>query len=144
MLMYHPTSSLLFSANNVAAVMALTLFVSLAVLPASSAHQHNGRVDWDALELTPDQANDIQQLDRQWETTYQRIHPQIEKDQARLKELIEAPDTQPEEVMHVQNRLQRNRHQLHQSATRIFMKKKHRLNPPQRKQLYTLMQGPGR
>lgn len=110
-----------------------------SVAVAHPGHGQHGDVNWQALQLTPQQNNAMQQLDRQWEGTYQRLHPQIEHDQAQLRQLMEAPNASPQRVMQVQNRLQRNRHQLHQSATRIFMKKKHRLTPPQRKELSRMM-----
>lgn len=96
-------------------------------------------VPWHALDLTPQQTQSMQQLDTQWQGTYSQLQPQIEQDQTTLKRLIQAPSADSEQVMHVQNRLQRNRDALHQSATRIFMEKKGRLTPEQRQRLHKMM-----
>jgi Spy/CpxP family protein refolding chaperone len=82
----------------------------------------------------------MQQLDTQWQGSYSQLQPQIEQDQTTLKRLIKAPSADSEQVMHVQNRLQRNRDALHQSATRIFMEKKERLTPEQRQRLHKMME----
>ncbi|MDH4378931.1 MAG: Spy/CpxP family protein refolding chaperone [Vampirovibrionales bacterium] len=91
------------------------------------------------LDLTPQQTQSMQKLDDQWQGSYSQLQPQIEQDQTTLKRLIQAPSANSEQVMHVQNRLQRNRDALHQSATRIFMEKKERLTPEQRQRLHKMM-----
>ena len=97
-------------------------------------------VPWQALDLSPQQVQSMQQLDSQWQGTYSQLQPQIEQDQSTLKRLINSPTADSEQVMHIQSRLQRNRDALHQSATRIFMEKKERLTPEQRQRLHKMME----
>jgi Spy/CpxP family protein refolding chaperone len=115
------------------------LLAFVGVVTAVKAAGWADSVPWQALDLTPQQAQTMQQLDAQWQGTYSQLQPQIEQDQTTLKRLIQSPSADSEQVMHVQTRLQRNRDALHQSATRIFMEKKERLTPQQRQRLHKMM-----
>ncbi|MFN8614810.1 MAG: Spy/CpxP family protein refolding chaperone [Vampirovibrionales bacterium] len=115
--------------------------VFMALLSYSVAWSDSTNAPWHTLNLTPQQETRIQELDTQWQATYTQLQPQIEQDQATLRKLIQSPNSDANQVMHVQTRLQRNRDALHQSATRIFMEKKERLTPEQRQRLHRMMGG---
>ncbi len=111
----------------------------LTPMPPAQAHHGKPHINWAALDLSGEQHQRLQQLDTQWAQTYNRLHPQIKQDQDTLRQLMESPDATPEAMMRVQNRLERNRHQLHKSATRILMQKKQSLTDDQRQQLHDMM-----
>ncbi len=122
-----------------ALVVALLCISTVFFSPLASAHHGKPHINWEDLDLSDEQTQRLHQLDAQWAQTYNRLHPQIKQDQFILRKLMESPDGTPEAMMRVQNRLERNRHQLHTSATHILMQKKQSLTDDQRQQLHDMM-----
>ena len=60
-----------------------TLFLLCNVSSISEAHH----IDWDTLNLSPQQESQMQHLESNWEKTHQEVNGQIEKDMAEMKEI---------------------------------------------------------
>lgn len=96
-------------------------------------------IQWQQLQLKPQQKQAIQSLDKEWQETYSNIQPKIEMDRSKLRQMLSKPAPDENQVMEIQHRLQKNSDSLHAEATRIFMKKKQQLTPQQRQQLNHMM-----
>lgn len=97
-------------------------------------------IQWQQLQLNPNQQQAIESLDKEWQDKYQDMHPKIEMDRSKLRQMLNTPNADEAQVMEVQHRLQQNHDALHAEATRIFMRKKQQLTPQQRQQLNHMMQ----
>lgn len=118
---------------------ALILTVGLIPTPALAETPPKSPVEWAQLNLNATQKNAINSLDKQWQQTYLNIQPKIEADRAKLRQMLDTPQPNETEVMNLQHQLQSNHETLHMEATRIFMKKKHQLNPEQKKKFRQMM-----
>ncbi len=97
------------------------------------------QVDFNALGLTPSQQTQINNYENKWRQTYTKLHPEVEQDRTRLRQLINDPNADEGQVMMIQSRLQRNEERLRNEATHIFMKKKSQLNPEQKRKLQKMI-----
>jgi hypothetical protein len=97
-------------------------------------------VDWNKLNLTQQQNQQIQQLESQWQQDYQQIRPALQDDQVRLKRLLETHNADPVELMAVQQSINRKREQLNAAATANYLRKRQVLNENQQHQLGQMIQ----
>jgi Spy/CpxP family protein refolding chaperone len=112
------------------AVLALT-----APVCADGQHCH---VHWEKLNLTPQQSQQIQQIEQGWEKTYSETAPLIADEQQRLsKKLGEHCDQL--EIIQLHNSIDRKQMQLRQTAMMTFLKKRAVLNDNQQRSLEVMM-----
>jgi Spy/CpxP family protein refolding chaperone len=105
----------------------------------SAGYAANEFVNWDSLGLTSSQSSEIEEREAEWKRTYATLYPQIQRDKARLRQLLNAPSSDPAEVMELQARIQDNEEKLRSEATRTFLHKKNVLTPNQRVKLQQIL-----
>lgn len=96
-------------------------------------------VDWSKLNLTPQQNQQVQELETQWLTEYNQIKPAIAEDQRKLQRLLESHNADPVELMAVQSSLNRKKEQLAQAAAANYSRKRRVLNENQQHQLQQMI-----
>ncbi|HNB22689.1 MAG TPA: hypothetical protein PKZ32_09735 [Candidatus Melainabacteria bacterium] len=92
-------------------------------------------VDWNKLNLSAQQNQQVQQLEAQWQQDYSQIKPAIADEQRKLQRLLESHNADPVELMAVQQSLTRKKEQLNQAATANYLRKRQVLNENQQHQL---------
>ena len=110
-----------------------TLFLLCNVSSISEAHH----IDWDTLNLSPQQESQMQHLESNWEKTHQEVNGQIEKDMAEMKEILPTGNTQ--RIRQLQTRISNNKMYLMNESMDTFLKKRDMLTPSQRAQLQKMM-----
>jgi Spy/CpxP family protein refolding chaperone len=88
-------------------------------------------VDWNKLNLTQTQSQQIDQLNGQWSKDYNEIKPVISDDQQKLQKLLADHNSDPVEVMALQQQIARKREQLNGLATANYLRKRQVLNENQ-------------
>ncbi|MCA9805951.1 MAG: hypothetical protein KC777_28480 [Cyanobacteria bacterium HKST-UBA02] len=96
-------------------------------------------IDYEKLDLSNDQSLKIQQLDQQWFDTYQKMHPKIQEKQQQLKKLMASPNSDPTELIMLQQKIDKENSELKSFAISIWTKKKEILNDAQKEKLQILI-----
>lgn len=113
--------------------------ISLASIPAYAADPQQPcghcRIDYTRLDLSADQNNKIQGLDREFQDKYQQIKPAIVENQQKVKKLMASPQSDATEIMMVQQKIDDLQGELRRFAAQILIKKKECLNPTQKERL---------
>jgi Spy/CpxP family protein refolding chaperone len=95
-------------------------------------------IDWNKLNLTPGQKQQIDQIEAQWQRELMEIKPAIVDDQHKLtKKLGEHCDQL--EVIALQESIQRKQNQLRQLAMMTVLKKKLVLNENQQRNMEAML-----
>ena len=127
------------SAKSFIVVVSFTmLWVSLPPVLAEETRQ---TVDWGRLNLSGQQAHQIQGLEQDWNNKYVRIQPQILDCQRQLVKILADPKSDPLEIMFCQQTIARSKEQLRNEATANYLRKRAVLNESQQRCLeYQLQQ----
>jgi Spy/CpxP family protein refolding chaperone len=88
-------------------------------------------VDWNKLNLTSGQSQQIDQLNCEWTKDYNELKPVIVDDQQKLQKLLADHNSDPVEVMAMQQQIARKREQLNGLATANYLRKRQVLNENQ-------------
>lgn len=126
----------LFGGGNPLRTVVRTGLVSLAAVSLGLA-AHAQEVNWNTLNLSPQQANQIHQLESSWAKTHDEISTQLEQDQNELRQILPSGDIQ--RIRHLQNRISTNKMYLMNQSMETFLKKRNTLNPNQRQQLQRML-----
>lgn len=94
-------------------------------------------IDWESLNLSPQQESQIGRLESSWEKTHAEIGAQIERDSAELRSLLPTGDIQ--RIRHLQARITTNKMYLMNQSMETFLKKRDTLTPAQRLQLQKIL-----
>jgi hypothetical protein len=94
---------------------------------------------YDKLNLNPNQAERIQNLDQDWRSRYNDIGPRLKNAQNRLVELLSTPKSDPLEITSQQQRVNQLKEQLSEQATANYLRKRSLLNTDQQRQLEGLL-----
>jgi Spy/CpxP family protein refolding chaperone len=130
-----PLAPFKFKTQQLLSVLMLGLLSSSFLYGVSWANDPSGKVNWASLDLSPQQQSEIGRLESEWRNIYASLYPQILRDRAELKRLLNEPNTNTQKVMELESRIQANEQKLGSEATRIFLNKKNNLNPVQRVKL---------
>lgn len=114
-----------------------TSFVSALIILACPALACAKDVDWDSLNLSPQQETQIDRLEDSWERTHSEVGNQIERDSAELRAILPTGDTQ--RIRQLQNRISTNKMLLMNQSMDTFLKKRDMLTPGQRMQLQKML-----
>lgn len=87
-------------------------------------HRHACCVDWNKLNLSPAQSAQIQTLEAEWTKNYNDIRPEIVDDQQKLTKMLADHNSDPVEVMALQQTIARKKSQLNGLATANYLKKR--------------------
>lgn len=96
-------------------------------------------INWQRLQLNPQQAQTIQVLESQWNHDYLEIQPSIVGDQRKLAKLLSDPKSDPLEIMALQQSIARKREQLRSTATANYLRKRQVLNETQQQALQDMI-----
>lgn len=97
-------------------------------------------VDWNKLGLSSQQSQQVQVLEKQWNSKYAHIQPQIVAEQKELVALLGDPKSDPLEIMETQQSITRLREQLRNEATSNYLRKRAILTANQQHQLEGMLQ----
>lgn len=111
--------------------------VSTIVLLACPALALAKDIDWDSLNLSPQQEVQIERLEDSWEKTHAEVGTQIQRDMAELRNILPTGDSQ--RIRGLQNRITTNKTYLMNQSMDIFLKKRDMLTPAQRNQLQQMI-----
>ncbi len=92
-------------------------------------------IDWSKLNLTKDQSQAIDDLNNKWLHDYNEIQPLIKDDQRKLTELLGSHNSDPVEIMSVQQSLAHKREKLKNIAMVNYLKKRQILTDTQKHDL---------
>lgn len=92
-------------------------------------------INWGDLQLSPNQDQQIKQLDAQWNQEYMQVQPSIVEDQKKLSRLLADPRSDPLEIMALQQSIARRKEHLRASATATYLRKRQILDEGQRQAL---------
>ena len=129
-----------FWASCLASLCVGTTLVAPIVLPAQAeddqsgngaGHRRGSCVDWGKLNLSPAQTAQIQSLESDWTKTYNDMRPGIQDDQQKLTKMLADHNSDPVEVMALQQQIARKKAQLNGLATANYLKKRQVLNESQ-------------
>lgn len=100
---------------------------------------HCVNIDWGRLDLTSSQNQQIQQLETEWNREFGQMRPAIVDDQRKLWKLLQDHNSDPVEIMSLQQSIARRKEQLHALATANYLKKRQLLNENQQHNLEQMM-----
>jgi len=132
-------------ARTVIKILGVLAFVAVGLLAGwplaalADDHEHHHHVDWGSLNLSRGQQKNINQYESQWEQTYQKISPQIDKDKSDLTHELDSPNPDQSHVMQLQARIEQNKAQLQSASMNAYIHKKQELNDEQRARLHHMM-----
>jgi Spy/CpxP family protein refolding chaperone len=117
----------------------LTLTATVPVAAQDGPPSRRG-VDWQRLNLSPEQGQQIQQLQRDWRSKYSAVMPQIHNQQKHLQDLFRNPQADPLEIVATQQSVIHLQEQLRNEATQNYLRKRALLTAQQQKMLEVQMQ----
>jgi len=121
-------------------VITTSLCVAVMISTAQPAMaKKGGNVNWDQLNLSPAQSQNINQYEGEWERTYSQLAPQIERDKADLASELKRDNPDTQRVMALQNRITQNKARLQNAAMSVHLKKNQQLDTDQKQQLKQMM-----
>jgi Spy/CpxP family protein refolding chaperone len=98
---------------------------------------HAGEINWQILNLTPQQSTQMQTLEDGWHKVHQNLSAQIQRDMAELKTILPTGDSQ--KIRELQTRIMTNKTYLMNESMDTFLKKREMLSPEQRSQLQKML-----
>lgn len=98
---------------------------------------HAGEINWQTLNLTPQQSTQMQTLEEGWHKIHQNLSVQIQRDMAELKTILPTGDSQ--KIRELQTRIMTNKTYLMNESMDTFLKKREMLSPEQRSQLQKML-----
>jgi Spy/CpxP family protein refolding chaperone len=110
----------------------LTFFISS--LPAFS-QKESFQINWDCLNLSPNQTEKIQVIDSSWRKKSSKILPRLHSYQEQLQEELSNPKADEKEIMELQKKVFIERQKLQEEALENFLSKKRILNNYQKEKL---------
>ncbi len=116
-------------------VSSLVVVLTFVTVPAAFA----GNINWDELNLTPQQSSQIERLESEWERDRAIVTDQIARDKAELKSLL--PNGDRERIKFLQRRITHNEMYLMNASMETFLDKRDILQPDQRSKLQRMMPG---
>ena len=115
---------------------ALIIIIMLLFNQSALAYDvQKSMIDWSKLNLTRDQSQAIDDLNNKWLHDYNEIQPSIKDDQRKLTELLGAHNSDPVEIMSVQQSLAHKREKLKNIAMVNYLKKRQILTDTQKHDL---------
>jgi Spy/CpxP family protein refolding chaperone len=87
------------------------------------------------LNLSSNQAQQIQSLDSEWKNRYEQLQPTLMGEQRQLAKLLAAPKSDPLEITSTQQHINLLREQLSGYATTTYHKTRRLLTPDQQREV---------
>jgi hypothetical protein len=103
------------------------------------ADECKGLIDWQKLNLSTQQQQQVQNLEAQWNRDYMELQPAILEDQRKLTQELSDSRPDPVEVMALQQSIARKQEQLRATATANYLRKRQCLNEDQCKQMEDML-----
>ncbi len=107
------------------------LTLSLSISCGAAFAEDHCNIDWTKLKLTPTQQQQIAVLETDWNKQYAEIRPVIMEEQRHLSKLLSDHNSDPVEIMSVQQTVARKKESLNQLATANYLKKRQLLTESQ-------------
>ena len=132
---------MMMHAINKPVLMMMIFCISFLMLPEVDAQAESKakKVNWESLNLSPDQTKNINQYEYEWENTYTQVAPEIDHDKQDLMRELGAPNPDHGRVMQLQNRISQNKQRLQNTSMSVYLKKKQQLNDDQKDKLKRMM-----
>ena len=107
------------------------LSISMGISCGAAYAEDHCSIDWTKLNLTPAQQQQITALEADWNKQYAEIRPVIIEEQRHLSKLLADHNSDPVEIMSVQQTVARKKESLNQLATANYLKKRQVLTESQ-------------
>lgn len=107
------------------------LSFSMGISCGAAYAEDHCSIDWTKLNLTPVQQQQITALESDWNKQYAEIRPVIITEQQHLSKLLADHNSDPVEIMSVQQTVARKKESLNQLATANYLKKRQVLTESQ-------------
>lgn len=105
----------------------------------AQAKQEYLEVNWDSLDLSDSQRNNLKNLDNRWKSTVSDIVPRIQTNERKLKQLMQSSKPNEGEILKLQQQIHEDKTQLKMEATEIFLHKRKVLNNQQQEKLQKMI-----
>ncbi len=115
-------------------------FAQACLAQDGSSGSSSGCIDWSKLELSPQQSNQVQQLEQQWYKESGEILPQIREEQLKLQKLLAEHNPDSMQIVGLQQSIARRKEQLNLAAMQNYLSKKKLLNDKQQLQFEQMIQ----
>ena len=96
-------------------------------------------INWNQLNLSPEQNNTIQSLNSEWNHQYMELKPAIDEEQKKLTRMLTEPNSDPLEIISLQASIERKRGQLKTAAISNYLHKRQVLNSKQQQRLHDMV-----
>ena len=118
----------------------LSGFLGMSVaLPAGADDERRCCVDWNKLHLDSQQSQQIRSLDARWQRDFNQLQPAIRDDHKRIARMMADRQTDPVEIITLQESVERKKAELKGLALANYLKKRKVLNNDQQYNLEMLM-----
>lgn len=107
------------------------LTCSLGITCGAVYAEEHCSIDWSKLNLSPVQQQQVSALESDWNKQYAEMQPAIQEERRHLSKLLADHNSDPVEIMSVQQNLARKKESLNQLATANYLKKRSVLNESQ-------------
>jgi Spy/CpxP family protein refolding chaperone len=97
------------------------------------------QINWGKLNLSSEQMEKIQSLDKEWMRIQQLIRPKIIRDQQQLKNIMSNPEVDEDLIRKLQRDIMLRQEQLRYEATENFLSKRRILTSEQREKLHKMV-----
>jgi Spy/CpxP family protein refolding chaperone len=123
---------------------AVAVVVMIALVPmlwrtASAEQTGITRVNWDNLNLSEDQREQLDSMDQQWKNTVHELAPRIENNRRKLKLMMNESQPDENEIMELQQQVHEDQLKLKMRATKLYLGKKKVLNADQQEKFSQMM-----
>lgn len=129
------------SNNRISLWSTVAFAVSLVVAQQLPAQADRWRDPYARMQLSDEQRQQISGFQRQWQTQYARLKPQLRRQQEKLVTLLSDGRSDPLEITQTQQRISSLQEQLTNQATFNVLQKRRVLKPHQRQQLRQMLNG---
>jgi len=96
-------------------------------------------INWNCLNLSPNQAEQIRDIDYDWLETSSKILPKLHHYEIQLQQKLSDPRSNEKEILELQKKIFVEKERLQKEALENFLSKKRLLNEPQKAKLYKII-----
>ncbi len=120
---------------TVCSVLALVCYVLWSTGTPVMAKDEIVEIDWESLDLSTQQREQLHQLDRQWKSSVSQVAPRLQSNRKKLKTLMASPGGREEDILQLQQQIHQDNARLRMDATQIYLNKRRILNREQEEKL---------
>jgi hypothetical protein len=125
--------------KNILPYLSLMVLIYVFVSFCSEVEAKPREIDWDSLDLSSQQRDQINQQDEQWRSAVSEAAPRIQMKERKLKKMMSSPQSDEQEILRLQQDIHEEKARLKMEATRIFLNKRKVLKRDQQQKLQNII-----